>query len=405
MTNFAKQDVVTLRCADPCLSPRKWEEQTSLTSESWEFEYNAPLAQRRNQEVNSPIVRCMCELQASDLLMSCGERALSVGVKAVDLGRYSHGSLWTHRDTSEILEAVPGGVKRSTLSERLEASGSVDIFRHRGVTSELGQQIVECSTQYEGAAFSELDLLLGALVLTATAAMPCDWLELNALAQAGALRTAANYPLGWMSAVLEAISESPRNRFTCVGLICQCYLDAGLPIWVKLAGGRKPALGDLYRAALDGVQVAYEENDKTLWPKKNGLQCLQGELASTAMRLGRELKLLMLNFEVASPLMGRELEPTIWVKRRTAWLAELGLIDFAVSLEPGAEVDQGLQRATEDIRSTPLRAAADWPRAFITPRQLEWSEDLRWCGRLTSPHCGGANCPASRGATKMEEDP
>ena len=125
------------------------------------------------------------ELRPGDVLLSCGDEALSELIRRLDGGDYSHAAVW---DGKCAVDATEKGVVRRDLKKDTDAQWYVDAYRwhSRPPPIDLGepsypfQPVIARSDRIVDArtGFAYDELLLGALVIAVSKKPPDRWLRM-----------------------------------------------------------------------------------------------------------------------------------------------------------------------------------------------------------------------------------
>ncbi len=293
------------------------------------------------------------ELIPGDVLLSLGRGDLSAGIRELDGGHYSHGSLWTG---SDVIEATLPCVRRVALSALSERSEHVDVYRGRP-SAQTASAIVTAAAGYLERPYGAINLGVCTLSTALASLMPGDWSKLNLMLGVGGLGKL----IGAVSTLTRRFTGS--LSVTCVELVGRAYADAGAPRGVRLdtPGHFDP---EAFLRALREVLSRLPED----------------------IRGAPELEWLA-RVELHAAL-GSE-NPDEWLPARREWLrflAEEASRDpttRAARNRPRSVVrPQHLQLPVSEIRRMELKAGLDWPAALLTPRLLQTSPSLTCAGRV-----------------------
>lgn len=274
-------------------------------------------------------------LEPGDVLLSLGQGNVSAAIQALDGGKYSHAAIWSGEC---VIESTTPRVVEHSLQTSLGAHPRryIDVYRHRRASARAATA-VERARESLGNAYGRGDLVLLALLLSTSKWVPSRPAQLSFLLQGCRLNQ-------FVKGALHAESR----LVTCAGLVARSYLAAEIPLRVRVSTvGRVDA-------------------------KLLGLGAL--EFALDAKRS-----------EVAQ--LEREWQE---LQRQLAVLFAGELTQCSVSAPLGTSLDVTRSAKTSAV----LAVGAEWSANLVTPRQLEKSPDLRFCGRL---YADGK--PASRSPT------
>lgn len=294
------------------------------------------------------------DLLPGDVLLSLGRGDLSAGIRELDGGRYSHGSLWSG---SAVFEATLPHVRQVPLSQLVGRSERVDVYRAR-VRVESAAAIVEAARRYLERPYGAINLGVCTLSTALASFMPGDWSKLNLMLGVGGL----GRMIGAVSAITRRVTTA--LSVTCVELVGRAYADAGVPLGVRLdtPGEFDP---EAFLRALREVLSRLPED----------------------IRGAPEVTWLA-GIDATPPPASASADE--WMPARRQWLQFLseeatrdtGSEAAAPKPRGGTVRPQHIEVPVAEIRRMELKAGVDWPAALLTPRLLQTSPSLGCVGRV-----------------------
>jgi hypothetical protein len=282
---------------------------------------DAPSARIRSLEPRRVGVQDVV-LEPGDVLLSLGEGDVSSAIRMLDGGRYSHVALWSG---TEVIESTTPLVAEHSLEQSLAAHprGFVDVYRHRRAQARP-EQAVQHARRFVGLAYGYADLVLLALLVSTSKWVPTSRAQLAFLMHGCRL-----------GSLVQLARGSQTRPTTCAGLIAKAYVAADVPLRIRVSTvGR-------FDAKLMGSGAWSLVTDA----KREASSDLEREWRAFQREVGASAELLL-----GIELTGRDTVPP------------------------------GILRAAKTARL--LTLGSEWSAELTTPRQLEKSPDLKFCGRL-----------------------
>jgi len=312
-------------------------------------------------------------LQAGDILLSCGRDPISRFICEMDNGKYSHAAVW---DGSCVVEAADSGIRKVSIEHEMKIQRYVDVYRwHTDSTPPImlgapgypPDPVITRADQMaaSGAGYSYSELLMGALIIWVSKRPKSIRLRL-------ALRLLGDEIDRWIQGL---IADPEKQGVTCTEVICRSFQEAKRPpnygIYVYIDGSRhfRPIPAAWLTANQSGV------------------------VAANAFQAGNPA-LLLPEFQTAAPTLWTPVMPVSSTQSSTppdATAEKFGnLFLQAVGGLNGAQLKTLGVINAQDVRfasgtpGQPVRALAgtDVPLVFITPRELQCSPNLKYMGRL-----------------------
>jgi hypothetical protein len=134
-----------------------------------------------------PVPLDVSDLRPGDVLLSCGDEALSELIRRLDGGDYSHAAVW---DGKQAVDATARGVVRRDLSDDIKAQWYIDAYRWHSPppdSADLGHAtyppdpVIARSDRIvdEHTKFAYDELIMGALVIALSRKPTDKWLRIS----------------------------------------------------------------------------------------------------------------------------------------------------------------------------------------------------------------------------------
>ena len=277
------------------------------------------------------------QLLAGDVLLSCGQEALSILIKRLDGGDYSHSAVW---DGAFAIDAAHDGFKKNRLQDDIDKQWYLDAYRWHSPPppTDLGDP---------GYPYQPVTARSDAIV---------------------AAKTKFAYDELFMAAVVIAVSKQPDDKWL---RRAARLLLSRVQQWVHDHITSKP--GVVAMTCAESVAVSFDEADPPTYELK-----VEIDQSRNYATLARATPRLLGNF------MTHMLSPYDELRQRYA--------DLVVAAAPQ------ILRALQVPAGAGGFAQMNFPPGCVTPRDLQTSPSLRRVGRLSpdKPTPPAASAPTWR---------
>lgn len=287
------------------------------------------------------------DLQPGDIILSFGKSELSRAIKEISGGRFSHAALWTGE---RVLESTLPQIQEINLPDLATKTHYMHVFRHHQPRGR-GAVVVACAKPYVGRKYNVPELVVASTLGTLTAWLhnKNEWLEYN-------VQFKAERALSLMNSLARLYGASTTGSVTCVELVARAYVQAELPIEVKLEPGGHVDFDVLWNGVKDMMARRHAR------PLTNALESTSG------LELGGQLD---------------ELEAHVrWAAEVSRRIREAGGSPEARAQAAARETPLSVLKALVLRVSDRWDEANTWYAGLVTPAQLENSLSLVDEGKL-----------------------
>ncbi len=283
----------------------------------------------------------MAHPQPGYTLLSLGKRDLGLAIATISGGDHSHVSLWTGE---EVIESTFPEVHAIPLGGLAEKSLHVDALRH-GQLAGREAALIAHAQSYLGQHYCTSLLAVASAIGTLTAWLHQhnDWLAHNT-------QYTTERALALLGPLARWLEVATSDRVTCVELVVNAHLRAGLPISVRLHPGGKLDPAVLLAGIKDMIVLAHSQP-----------------------RVAREALTALGSAEAS-------------LEREIAWMS--GVAEAIQAASPPADADPSAQeRSVQELKALILPVSERWDDAawfsgLVTPYQLATSPSFEPVGRV-----------------------